>query len=68
MDKKEAINNLILTGRLFWLIGISGIIGTIIYYKLDTIIIKIIKLIFALAFIYFGKLILDSTKFIENNN
>ena len=62
MKKIEAIGNLQISGRLLVAIGIIGLIGTSVFWNSEEDIISLFKIVFSVGFIYFGYLILSSTR------
>ena len=64
MERTEARNNLTITGKLFVFMGLLGLLATSlsIYWKIEGAVLSGFKLLVSIAFIYFGYLILSSTK------
>ncbi len=60
VKSKTAISNLRIVGYLFTLIGILGIIGSMIFWGDFPMIVSMLKILGAIAFLYFGFLILSS--------
>jgi len=68
MDKKTAIDNLKFTGWLIFGFGIVSLIGTVIYWKNDELIIAILKLSFSIVMAYLGYYwILASVKTLQSS-
>jgi len=66
MKNQEATKNIKLTGYLLVSIGIFGFIGSIIYWDSNIIIKSTLKILFSLAYFYFGYLLLISIKSFTN--
>lgn len=63
MNKKEAIKNLKITGLLLITVGIIALLSVLYYYgKVDNITDSIFNLLFSIAMLYFGFLVLSSIK------
>lgn len=65
MNKKEAIDDLKLTGWFFRIIGIMSLISVILYWGEKVTIDSIFDFLFGAGMIYFSHLILSSVRVLD---